>query len=136
MIIGLLHGGIRKFKIGDIVVLTKDVKKTSFMLTVGHELTITNIDKDGYGFIFRDEETGLIVKQISIIDYIHKISVEELKQIHKKVKDKKKYFEFIFKNCLNKDFRYEYRDRVDICKLKKDWSNCKPCNELHSTYRL
>lgn len=133
MIIGLLNSRIRKYKIGDIVILTNDVKKNSYMITVGHELII--IDKNERGFIFQDEETGLVIKQLSPIDYTHKISVDESKQIHKRIKDKWKYLDFIVKNCPHKGFEYDDRDKVDTCKIRR-WREknrishyCKPCTE-------
>jgi len=120
MIIPTLKEHIRKFKVGDKVVLLEDVERGYFMLTRGHELTI--IDKDGYGWVFKDEETGIVIKNMQCIKLSHKVTLEDSKRLLKNYKDKNKFIKFIKDNCTKKDYGYWERDRYDSCKLKNNHS--------------
>jgi len=132
MIIPTLGKHIRKFKIGDTVILTEDYYFTTFMLTTGHELEI--IGKDGYGFILEEKELGIIIKKCSIMKFTHKVTLEESKKSYKNWKDKNKFIKFIKDNCPEKDYTYEDREKVDTCRWRekerrKDnygWKYCKP----------
>ncbi len=117
MIIPILKSYVQKFKIGDTIILTEDYFRNTFMLTRGHELTITG--KDSYGFIMEENEMGMIIKKCSDMKYTHKATLEESKRKHKNWKDEKKFVKFIEERCPKKDYTYEDRDRVDICKAKE-----------------
>lgn len=132
MIIPLLGNNIKKFKIGDKIILTKEIERSYYMFTQGHELTI--VGKNDWGFIFKDEETGIILKRTSIINYTHKVTLKESKKLHKNYNDRNKFMDFIVENCPQKDYTYEDRDKVDICKWREKekknncgWKYCKPC---------
>jgi len=126
-------GSIKKFKIGDSVILTEDVQRSSYILTRGHELTI--IGKDGWGFIFREEENGMILKKCSTLKYTHKTTIEESKRFQKNWRDKNKFHKFIKDNCPQKSYTYEDREKVYTCKWRENqkvtnnygWKYCKPC---------
>lgn len=120
MIIPTVGGHIRKFKIGDIIVLLEDVQRSYYMLTRGHELTI--VGKNDYGFIFKDEETGIIIKNAQVMKYTHKHTLEESKRINKNFKDKNKFIKFIKDHCSKKDVGYWDRDQYQSCKLKNNRS--------------
>jgi len=131
MIIPILRSHVRKFKIGDTVVLTKNYHLNTFMLTVGHELVIT--DKDDYGFIFKEKERGMIIKNCPSMEYSHNVSLEESKITRKNWDDKNKFIKFIGENCPEKDYTYEDREKVDICSWREKerknnygWKYCKP----------
>jgi len=126
MIIPTLGGHIRKFQIGDEIILTEDVHRSHYMLTRGHELII--IGKDDYGWIFKDEETGIVIKNAQNIKFSHKVTLEESKRFLKNYKDKNKFLKFIKDNCSNKSVGYWDRDQYDSCKLIDNRSfSCDEC---------
>jgi len=115
MIIPTLGNHIRNFKIGDTVILTEDIQRGYYMLTRGHELTI--IGKDGHGFIFQENETGIVLKNCQVMKYTHKVTLEDSKRLLKNYKDKNKFIKFIKDNCPKKDIGYWDRDSYDACKI-------------------
>ena len=115
MIIPTVNGYVKKFKVGDTIVLLEDVQRSYFMLTRGHELTI--VGKDKYGFIYKDEESGIIIKNAQTMKYTHKQTLEESKKINKNFKDKNKFLKFIKDKCPHKGTGYWDRDSYDSCNL-------------------
>jgi hypothetical protein len=58
----------------------------------------------------------------------------KLRKLVLNVREKIKFINFISENCPQKDYTYEDRDKVDICKVsdyqnKNRWNYCKPCFE-------
>ena len=134
MIIPKLSNNIRKFRIGDSVILTEDFHRATYMLTRGHELTI--IGKDDYGFILEEKELGMIIKNCRGMNFTHKVTLEESKKGYIYLRGEYKFIKFIVDNCPQKNYTFEDRDQVDICnwrkkseKYKKNygWKYCKPC---------
>lgn len=115
MIIPTVNGHVKKFKVGDTIVLLEDVQRSYFMLTRGHELTI--VGKNNYGFIYKDNESGIIIKNAQTMKYTHKQTLEEAKIINKNYKDKHKFLNFIEDKCPHKDIGYWDRDQYTSCKL-------------------
>jgi len=120
MIIPTLGNHIRKFKIGDEIILTEDYHIGYFMLTRGHELTI--IGKDDNGFKFKENENGIVIKNGQTMKYTHKISLEDAKRLRKNYNDKNKFLKFIKDNCSKKGTGFYDRDSYDSCKLIKNYS--------------
>jgi len=135
MIIPTLRNIIRPFKIGDTVILTENYQRSSYMLTIGHELII--VGKDDWGFIFKETEEGMILKKCSNMAYTHKVTLKESKKSHKNHNEAYRFLKFIDDNCPQKSYTYEDRDKVDTCKWREKerrtdnsgWKYCKPSCE-------
>jgi hypothetical protein len=100
--------GSRKIKPGDKVVVTKQINRPYYCITVGHILTYIGCNKErNPGDILKDEETGLIVEEVSVLDYQYyeeSIGDSEKKYINKK--EKEKFLGFIKQTCTGNSGRY------------------------------
>ncbi len=101
MIIPYSETSSRKIKIGDKVVTTSFIKRRYFMVSVGHILTYMGNDKKhNPGDILKDEETGLLIERVSILDYdLYEPSLEVAKKKHIDKKEKEIALIFIKNNC-------------------------------------
>jgi len=95
--------GNKKVEIGDKVVITQQINRPYYCITVGHVLIYMGNDKSkNPGDILKDEETGLIINHVSVLDYQYyepSIEIAEKKYINKK--EKQKFLTFIKNNCLH-----------------------------------
>ena len=106
----------RKFKKGDIVILLKDLDLGHYIITKGHELIYWGYGD--YGIIVKIPETGTILRK-SRPEITHKVTMEESKKISIRVKERRKFINFIEEKCPHKDYTYEDRDKVDVCRASK-----------------
>lgn len=113
------------YKKGNVVILIDDKEISYGKFLKGHEFIIT--DKDGYGYIMKDLEHGIIVDKTNFTEISLKISFEEAKKLHIKRKEKIKFKEFLTNTCPNKEKRIDEREYYDACKIGKGYINsCKP----------
>jgi len=94
-------------KPGDKVTVTTQINRDYYIITVGHVLTYMGEDpQKNPGSILKDEESGLIVTSVSILDYaMYAPDIETAKKNYVDKKEKEKFMELIDKQCL---FRNRY----------------------------
>jgi len=125
-----------KIKEGDKVVLTKDVMMGHYIVTTGHILIYVGpVENYSNSAILKDEETGLILKDVDTRSFSKWVeTVEEGWRIQKNISDRYKFMKFIPEHCPHKDYTYEDRDKVDICRPRANerrtdnygWKYCRP----------
>lgn len=119
------------YDIGDKVTIIKSIQLDTCYVTEGHEFIIVDDEKrKGYSnyYKLKDIDSDVILRTTSDnfkikIDYHKSILISE------KIKNKKKFIDFILKNCPNKYDKYDDREVYDACKLKKTSYGevCQPC---------
>jgi hypothetical protein len=114
-----------KYKEGDIVLNRQDINIIYGVFTIGHEFTV--IGKDGYGYILKDNELGIIVKKINSSKITLKVDHKEAKIIRDNRMDRIKFKIFILDNCPNKEQRIDDRDYYDACKLNRNKNILSSC---------
>jgi len=93
--------GRKKVEPGDKVVLIRSIQGPYFVISTGHILTYLGCEYgQNPGEMLKDEETGLIVKHVSILDYqIYEPSLEKARKIYIDKIEKRKFLKFIKENC-------------------------------------
>jgi len=116
---------LNTYKKNDVVILLKDIGISYGIFTKGHLFIIDG--EDGYGYIMKDIENDIVVKNIQCTDISLNITHRESKVLHIKRQEKYKLEEFCKKNCPNKEKLIDDRDYYDACKLGTGYINiCKP----------
>lgn len=109
------------YKTGDIVVNRVTINIIYGVFTIGHEFTVQG--KDGYGYILKDNEHGIIVKKINHTKISIKIDFKKAKIIRDNRMDRIKIKLFISKNCSKKTPGYEDRSEYTSCIMKPSYND-------------
>ena len=114
--------GRKKVEPGDKVVLIRSVQGPYFVISTGHVLTYIGCETgQNPGEMLRDEETGLIVKHVSILDYqIYEPSLEKARKIYIDKKEEQEFIKFVKDNC-----SYNRFDRCYNKDNMPDFDGCK-----------
>lgn len=113
-----------EIKIGDTVILNKDLGVHGGVFTKGHKFKVIDM-YDVYGYknyfvnIIDDEEN--LLKKININILSKDIKFKEANKIQKKINYKNEVLKCISENCENTTVEYDNRDVYDGCKLKKGY---------------
>lgn len=113
----------KKIEIGDIVISIKEINKPYFIISPGHEFEV--VDKNGYGYILKDLEKGIIIENCRE-EIVYKKSLEDAKNEYETKRDTDNCLEFIKENCPNKSYSFDHYDKYDSCKLCGYNNYCKP----------
>ena len=131
MIVPLTEIYGKKVKPGDKVVVIKPIHNPYCIVTIGHVLTYIGDDpKHNPGGILKDEETGLIFKQICTLSYhLYEPSIEIAKKKYIDTIEKQKFLNFIENRCPHRGHSNEHF----ICKIQQGTkvfkNHCNPgCN--------
>lgn len=122
-------GTSNNYKIGDNVILTKDVVLDYAIFCKGHEFEI--YDTDNFGYILKDDD--IFLDKINDSYFTLKISLEQAKN---EVHDRTEYLyykNYLSRNCPHRTDGYADRDSYDVCEIKqKDRTiyddTCTPCS--------
>jgi len=107
-------------KIGQTVVLIKEIQYDFVLFTKGHEFTV--IKKTDNGYLLKDIESDITIHRIDNNYFTLKTTYKEAKEAYIRKKEKQKVIEFIKSNCPHKDQDSYDRDIYDSCKLMKNVS--------------
>lgn len=115
----------KKIEIGDIIILIEKINGPYFIIYPGHEFEV--IDKNDYGFILKDPDSGITISHIQTNQIVYKISIEDAAIEYKERTEINECINFIKENCSNKSHGYDHYDKYDSCKLLKCFNNyCSP----------
>ena len=129
---------LKKFNIGDKVILLENKSNGYCLFTIGHIFKISNVDKNYNKYILIDEDND------KLIIY----GTEHISKIITKKESKKKYDELIelnefkqyFKNyCPHSTEEYDDREIYDVCKKQPrnyyGYFVCEPTNNCIKYYK-
>lgn len=95
------YGSGKTLKKGDQVVTNRVLQQPYCIISEGHILTYIGDDKKyNPGIILKDEETGLLVNRVSIIDFeFYEPSIDKAKKKYHDIRDREKFMTFIDSIC-------------------------------------
>jgi len=108
-------GTSNNYKIGDNVILIKDVVLDYAIFCKGHKFEI--YDTDNFGYILKDDD--IFLDKINDSYFTLKIS---LKQAKNEVHDRTEYLyykNYLSRNCPHRTDGYADRDSYDACEIKQ-----------------
>jgi hypothetical protein len=123
MIVPYIERYGKKIRIGDKVVASEIIRGPYYMVLPGHVFTYMGKDDcHNPGDILKDEETGLLVKQVSCLSFhLYEPDMETARQNYIDHIEKTKILEIINNNTCSQDVRM---DGNHVCNLSG--KPCKP----------